>query len=159
MVHSRLVESFLAHAKKAPSLSFWWMPRKCYQFVEFLVVVEKMLPVGWVFGQKLPWVIDFGELFFPWVFTKVVKKSLSYLLPKVQYENNSLLSPCVWVSQSPVCHLQPLPVWLPVVGICRLEVADRVGSASGLLNGPDDQQFWSLTQFYSVDFSRFDVRF
>ena len=45
-----------------------------YQFVEFLVDVEKMLPVRWVFGQKLPWVVDFGELFFPWVFSKVVKK-------------------------------------------------------------------------------------
>ena len=45
MVQSRLVESFLAQARKAPSHRvFGGMPRKCYQFVEFLIVVDKILP-------------------------------------------------------------------------------------------------------------------
>ena len=75
-------------------MSFGGMPRKCYQFVEFLVLIEKMLPVRWVLGQNLPWVIDFGELFFLWVFTKVVKKpvlGVAFSLPKdCRYSGNKL---------------------------------------------------------------------
>ena len=75
MVHSRLVESFLAHARKAPSLNFWWMPRKCYQFVEFLVVVEKMIPVGLSFWAEITLSYLFWGVIFPTSFYKSGKKA------------------------------------------------------------------------------------
>ena len=51
-------------------------------------------------------------------------------------------------------------------GDCDRVFADTVGSGDGVdalvrsLAAPDDQQVWSLTQFYSVDFSksRMDVK-